>query len=243
LTGLGLKFAAAVIELAGGVATFVHGIDLFGVTTLDGVTLFFTLVFTAISCFILGMGIPTTAQYIIASMIAAPALLQWGIHPLISHMFVLFYAVLADVTPPVALAAYAASGISGGDPFKSGFVAFALSSAKIYVPFAFVYSPIILWLPAILDPSVSFDYLEFFIVFGTVVAGVVFLGSTIIGYFKTRSTGPERLLTGLAALCMLLHEHTSSLVGLGIMVLVYLLQRRRSHSQKSNISPSVMDGA
>jgi TRAP-type uncharacterized transport system fused permease subunit len=227
LTGLGLKFASAVIELASGVAVFVHSLDFAGLMTLDGATLFFTLVFTAISCFILGMGIPTTAQYIIASMIAAPALLQWGIHPLISHMFVLFYAVLADVTPPVALAAYAASGISGGDPFKSGFTAFALSSAKIYVPFAFVYSPIILWLPRILDPKATFDIVHFLTVFGTVVAGVVFLGSTIIGYFKAKSTVVERFFTGVAAACMLLHENTTSIVGLAIMVLIYLLQRRR----------------
>ena len=194
-------------------------------------TLFFTLVFTAISCFILGMGIPTTAQYIIASMIAAPALLQWGIHPLISHMFVLFYAVLADVTPPVALAAYAASGISGGDPFKSGFTAFALSSAKIYVPFAFVYSPIILWMPRILDPTVTFDVGQFLAVFATVVLGVVFLGSTIIGYFKAKSTLPERILTGVAALCMLVHESTSSIVGVLIMIGVYIIQRRRLNRQ------------
>ena len=174
------------------------------------------------------MGIPTTAQYIIASMIAAPALMQWGIHPLISHMFVLFYAVLADVTPPVALAAYAASGISGGDPFKSGFTAFALSSAKIYVPFAFVYSPIILWMPWILDPTVTFDFFQFITVFATIVCGVVFLGSTIIGYFKAKSTAIERMLTGIAALCMLVHEHISSIVGVSIMIVVYLLQRRRS---------------
>ncbi len=227
LTGLGLKFASAVIELASGVAVFVHSIDFMSLTTLDGVTLFFTLVFTAISCFILGMGIPTTAQYIIASMIAAPALLQWGIHPLISHMFVLFYAVLADVTPPVALAAYAASGISGGDPFKSGFTAFALSSAKIYVPFAFVYSPIILWMPWILDPTAGFDLVQFLGVFATVVLGVVFLGSTIIGYFKAKSTPVERVLTGIAALCMLVHESTSSVVGVVIMSGIYVMQRRR----------------
>ena len=237
LTGLGLKFASAVIELASGVAVFVHGIDFMSLTTLDGVTLFFTLVFTAISCFILGMGIPTTAQYIIASMIAAPALLQWGIHPLISHMFVLFYAVLADVTPPVALAAYAASGISGGDPFKSGFTAFALSSAKIYVPFAFVYSPIILWMPHILDPTVSFDYFEFITVFATIVCGVVFLGATIIGYFKAKSTVPERIMTGIAALCMLLHEHISSIVGVCIMVVIYLIQRRRAGEAPAAATP------
>ncbi|MFZ0727466.1 MAG: TRAP transporter large permease subunit, partial [Desulfobacterales bacterium] len=236
LTGLGLKFAAAVIELASGVAVFVHGIDFFGFSTLDGTTLFFTLVFTAISCFILGMGIPTTAQYIIASMIAAPALLHWGIEPLISHMFVLFYAVLADVTPPVALAAYAASGISGGDPFKCGFTAFALSSAKLYVPFAFVYSPIILWLPRLLDPAAAFNYIEFVSVFATIVLGVVFLGSTIIGYFKAKSTVAERVLTGIAALCMLVHEVFSSVVGVGIMIVIYFLQRQRAHRIASAVA-------
>lgn len=227
LTGLGLKFASAVIELATGVASFFHSIDFTGLLTLSNSTLFFTLVFTAISCFILGMGIPTTAQYIIASMIAAPALMQFNIHPLISHMFVLFYAVLADVTPPVALAAYAASGISGGDPFRSGFTAFALSSARIYMPFAIVYSPIILWMPKILNPDIAFNFVEFFVVFGTVVGGVIFLGATIIGYFKAKSTPVERVFTGVTALCMLLHENTSSVIGLGIIVVIYFIQRRR----------------
>jgi TRAP-type uncharacterized transport system fused permease subunit len=232
LTGLGLKFASAVIELAKGVAVFFNSIDFIGLSTLDGTTLFFTLVFTAISCFILGMGIPTTAQYIIASMIAAPALMQWNIHPLISHMFVLFYAVLADVTPPVALAAYAASGISGGDPFRTGITAFALSSAKIYVPFAFVYSPIILWMPVLLDPTATFDYVEFLAIFGTVVAGIIFLGATIIGYFKAKSTALERFGTGIAALLMLIHENITSIVGLVIMVIIYLVQRSRVNNHR-----------
>jgi TRAP-type uncharacterized transport system fused permease subunit len=142
-------------------------------------------------------------------------------------MFVLFYAVLADVTPPVALAAYAASGISGADPFKTGFTAFALSSAKIYVPFAFVYSPIILWMPRILDPSVEFDLVQFLLVFATVVAGVISLGSTIIGYLKAKSTRIERFMTGLAAGLLLFHEYTSSVVGIIVMIGVYLIQRWR----------------
>jgi TRAP-type uncharacterized transport system fused permease subunit len=127
----------------------------------------------------------------------------------------------------VALAAYAASGISGGDPFRAGFTAFALSSAKIYVPFAFVYSPIILWMPRILDPSVEFDLLQFILVFATVVAGVISLGSTIIGYLKAKSTRLERLMTGVAAGLLLFHEYTSSLAGVMLMVAVYLVQRRR----------------
>jgi TRAP-type uncharacterized transport system fused permease subunit len=232
LTGLGLKFAAAVIELAHGVALFVSAIDVAHFLTLDAITLFFTLVFTAISCFILGMGIPTTAQYIIASMIAAPALLQWGIHPLISHMFVLFYAVLADVTPPVALAAYAASGISGGDPFRTGFTAFSLSMAKVYVPFAFVYSPIILWLPRLLDPSASFDYVHFILIFVALVLGVISLGATIIGYLKDRSTKIERIATGIATIFLFLNKPHLNLIGFIILTSVYLMQRRRKREVK-----------
>jgi len=231
LTGLGLKFAAAVIELAHGVAGFVSAIDIMHLMTREGITLFFTLVFTAISCFILGMGIPTTAQYIIASMIAAPALLQWGIHPLVSHMFVLFYAVLADVTPPVALAAYAASGISGGDPFRTGFTAFSLSMAKVYVPFVFVYSPIVLWLPALLDPGASFDYLRFARVFITLVLGVVALGATVIGYLRERSTVMERVLSGVAAFCLFTPEGYTDAVGFVLLVCVFVMQGRRRSVQ------------
>ncbi len=234
LTGLGLKFAAAVIELAHSVAGFISMIDVMHWLSLDGVTLFFTLIFTAISCFILGMGIPTTAQYIIASMIAAPALLQWGIPPLVSHMFVLFYAVLADVTPPVALAAYAASGISGGDPFRTGFTAFSLSMAKVYVPFVFVYSPIVLWLPALLDPAASFDYLRFARVFITLVLGVVALGATVIGYLRMRSTLVERVLSGIAAFCLFTPEGYTDVIGMIILILVIIMQGRRKAAIQKN---------
>ena len=231
LTGLGLKFATAIIELASTAAHFISVADFTHTIGLEPTTLFFTLVFTALACFLLGMGIPTTAQYIIVSMIAAPALMKWGIHPLVSHMFVLFYAVLADVTPPVALAGYAAAGISGGDPFKTGFMSFALSSAKLYVPFAFVYSPIILWLPRLLDPSASFDFLQFIIVFSGVVMGVIALGATIIGYFNAKSTLLERLGTALATLLLLVHGATTSLLGFGVLTAVFLIQRARNLSQ------------
>jgi len=224
LTGLGLKFAAAVIELAHIVAGFVMSMDVMHILSANSVALFFTLVFTAIACFILGMGIPTTAQYIIASMIAAPALLQWGIHPLVSHMFVLFYAVLADVTPPVALAAYAASGISGANPFKTGITAFGLASAGFAIPFIIVSAPIILWLPTLLDGTIAFDYVKFIHVFVTLVFGVVALGSTVIGYLKDSSTLLERSFTGIAALCLFYPEIYSDLIGGAILIIVYFLQ-------------------
>ena len=239
LTGLGLKFATAIIQLASSAAHFINVVDFTHILALEPLTLFFTLVFTALACFLLGMGIPTTAQYIIVSMIAAPALMQWGIHPLVSHMFVLFYAVLADVTPPVALAGYAAAGISGGDPFKTGFMSFALSSAKLYVPFAFVYSPVILWMPRLLDPAAGFDFLEFGIVFSGVVMGVIALGSTIIGYLNAKSTIPERLATALATLLLLVHGAVTSLLGFGVLLSVFLVQKARR--QRGTLADSLAD--
>jgi len=227
LTGLGLKFAAAIIELAQGTASVVATLDIFHFLSINGTAVFFTLIFTAVACFILGMGIPTTAQYIIASMIAAPALLQLGIHPLISHMFVFFYAILADVTPPVALAAYAASGISGADPFKTGLTAFGLASAGFIVPFVFVEAPILLWLPTLLDPSASFDFLLFTRVAATCVLGIIALGATVIGYFADRSTVPERIVSGISAALLIYPEKYSDIVGAVLFVLLFLYQKKR----------------
>lgn len=227
LTGLGLKFAAAVIELARNVAAFVTAVDVLHLLSAHGVALFFTLIFTAIACFILGMGIPTTAQYIIASMIAAPALIQWGIHPLVSHMFVLYFAVLADVTPPVALAAYAASGISGANPFKTGFTAFSLASGGFIVPFVFVSAPIVLWLPRILDGTTPFDYALFVQVCLTMLLGVVALGATVIGYLATVSRVWERLATGVAAASLITPGTYSDIIGFGILFVVFVTQRAR----------------
>ena len=227
LTGLGLKFASAVIYFAGNFANFFAAIDFMNLFTLDTLTLFFTLVFTAIACFLLGMGLPTTAQYIIASMIAAPALMQFGIHPLISHMFVLFYAVIADVTPPVALAAFAASGISGGDPFKTGIMAFVLSLAKITVPFAFIFSPIILWMPRILDPSVSFDFIGFTASFISIMLAVTLLGAAVIGYISDSLKVWERIAVGVAGLLLLHVGLYTSLIGLILFIAVYIVQKKR----------------
>jgi len=227
LTGLGLKFASTVINLANGAGAALISLDVFNLLTIKGVTLFFTLLFTMLACFILGMGIPTTAQYIVASMIAAPALLQWGINPLVSHFFVFYYSILADVTPPVALAAYAASGISGADPFRTGLRAFSLSSGGFIVPFVFVSAPIVLGYPSILDSRIPMDWLWFGQVIFTLIAGAVALGATVIGYLADRSTVPERILTGMAAALLITPENITDIVGLGLLLLVYVLQKLR----------------
>lgn len=224
LTGIGLKFATAVISVAKGIATFVTPV-LFGLATVSDVTLFFTLVNTAIACFILGMGIPTTAQYIVAAMIAAPALLQWGIHPLLSHMFVFFYAILADVTPPVALAAYAAAGVAGSDPFKTGFRAFSLALAEVCVPFAFIFAPAVLLMPWLVDPTAPFDWLWFAQCAATLFMGVTALGATVVGFIGGgRLNYFERFLMGLAALFLIIPGTMTDIAGMVILAALIVKQ-------------------
>lgn len=242
LTGLGLKFAATVISLAHGVATFIGHIDVLHLFTIDGTTMFFTLIFTAVACFVLGMGIPTTAQYIVASMIAAPALLQWGIHPLVSHMFVFYYSILADVTPPVALAAYAASGISGANPFRTGMRAFTLASAGFIAPFIFVSAPIVLWFPTILDGTTPFNFIWFIQVLITLILGAIALGATVIGYLADRSKAWERALTALSAVLLIFPETYTDVIGALLLGTVFLVQRKRKKNiSQTNNQPEVKD--
>ncbi len=240
LTGLGLKFAATVINLAHGATAGILQFDLLHLLSGKGLTLFFTLFFTMLSCFVLGMGIPTTAQYIVASMIAAPALMEFGIPPLVSHMFVLYFAVLADVTPPVALAAYAASGISGADPFRTGLTAFRLSSAGFMIPYVFVTAPILLWYPTLLDGS-PFNYALFAQVVVTALLGIIALGATMIGYMKYHSTVIERIATGIAAAFLITPESYTDYVGGGLLLFVFLKQmfrKRRIVGKNKEVSKS-----
>lgn len=229
LTGLGLKLASATIELATATAAIVDKLDFLNLFTLDHTTLFFVLAYTAVASLILGMGLPTTPNYIVVSIIAAPALLKFGVAPLLSHLFVFYFGILADLTPPVAVAAYAASGISQGDPFKTGVRAFTLAWAGMYVPFAFVFSPILVFMPYILQKTRGpFPYMEFIFVLATVILGIIALGAIIIGYFgRDRLRLPQRLLLVVALIGLWWHEPLSSYVGAAIMGGVYFWQRYR----------------
>ena len=233
LTGLGLKFAHATITLSTHLGSMVDKIDFLNLLTVNQSTLFFTLFFTVIACLILGMGLPTTPNYIVVSVIAAPALMEFGIAPLLSHLFVFYFGILADVTPPVAVAAYAASGISQGDPFKTGLRAFTLSWAKVYVPFAFVFSPILVLNPWILNsPRGPFPWLEFAGVLTTVVLGILTLGGFVIGYFGDRTTPIERAALVVCTLLLWIHEVTTSIIGVILLVSIYLMERNRKRRRE-----------
>lgn len=219
LTGLGLTFAGMTIKLASGITGFFASIGLTFLAT-DGVLLFFTLFFTMIACTILGSGIPTTATYIILAMIASPALTKLGVPALAAHMFVLYFGVVADLTPPVALAAYAGAGIAGSNPFKTGFTAVRLAIAGFVVPFVFVYNPVLL----LQDVTVINGI---YVVLSAVI-GIVALGAGMIGYWKTDTSVIGRILLFIASILLLVAGWQTDIIGLAIMAVIWFYQTKKA---------------
>ena len=173
-------------------------------------TLFFTLVMTAIVCILLGCGIPTTANYLIMVTIAAPALAMLGVPQLVSHFFVFYYGVLADITPPVALAAYAGASMAGADPFKTGNTAFRLGLAKALVPFVFVYSP------GMLLVTKGFTWAAFIETTAGCLVGIVMLAVALTGYGLAHMPRWERFWLGIASILVISPSRTATLIGLAM---------------------------
>ncbi|WP_105619500.1 TRAP transporter permease [Vallitalea okinawensis] len=222
LTGLGLTFANKTISLAQTIVDFFAGIGLTFMAT-PSVHLFFTLVFTMIACTILGSGIPTTATYIILAMIAAPAIESLGVNPLAAHLFVLYFGVVADLTPPVALAAYAGAGIAGSNPFLTGFTAVKLALAGFVVPFIFVYNPVLLLQDVVL--------VEAIIPITTAVIGIIAMGAGAVGYLKTNAGIIERVLLFLSAFLLLIPGWKSDLAGIFLLLLIFTYQMMKKKKE------------
>ena len=210
LTGVGFKLSTIVTGLAGELAAFWgHFIPAYFYDA-KALTLFFTLVFTAIVCILLGCGVPTTATYIIMVTVAAPALGMLGVEPIVAHFFVFYYGVLADITPPVALAAYAGASMAGADPFKTGNTAFRLALAKVLVPFVFVASP------AMLIVTKGFTWFAFWETTIGCVIGIVMLAVALTGYGLAAIRGFERLALFVASVMVIMPDRVFTLIGLMI---------------------------
>ncbi|MCG3189577.1 MAG: hypothetical protein LKCHEGNO_02041 [Burkholderiaceae bacterium] len=210
LTGVGFKLSTIITGaaqgVAGGVLSFLPG-DWFDIKSA---TLLVALAMTGLVCILLGCGIPTTANYIIMVAVAAPTLVVLGVEPLVAHFFVFYYGVLADITPPVALAAYAAAGMAGSDPFKTGNMAFRLGLAKALVPFVFVFSP------SLLLVAKGFTLTDFAITFVGCIIGVALLAAALSKYLVSELQRWEQLLLGGAALLLVAPGIPSGLAGLAI---------------------------
>lgn len=218
LTGVGFKISWIVTSLADQWAKGVLDLIPFLPFDLKSATLFFTLLLTGLVCILLGCGVPTTANYIIMVTVAAPALGMLGVNPLVAHFFVFYYGVLADVTPPVAIAAYAGASMAGADPFKTGNTAFRLALGKVMVPFVFVFSPSML----IMAPG--FTWTELIGSTAACFASITLLSAAFAGWLLAPLAGWERCLIALAALPMIVA--TPAGVGAGLLIAAPVLLRQ-----------------
>ena len=177
---LGVAMACAMVGLIVGVASLTgFGLKMTSAILILGQdTLILTLFFTMLASIILGMGLPSIPTYIITSSMAAPALMQFGIEPFVSHMFVFYFGIFANLTPPVALAAFAGAGIAGGDPNKTGFISLKLAGAGILVPYVFVYAP------ALLMQNAGWGEIAWVSI--TTLIGILALGIAFEGYLFIR---------------------------------------------------------
>ena len=210
LTGVGFKISFIITGAAQAMATAVSSVLPASIASTQSLTLLAALVMTGLVCILMGCGIPTTANYIIMVTVAAPTLVQLGVEPLVAHFFVFYYGVLADITPPVALAAYAAAGMAGGDPFKTGNMAFRLGLAKALVPFVFVFSP------SLLLVAKGFNTYDFVVTFVGCIAGITVLAMALSKYCLVEMTRAEQYLCFTAALLMVIPGVWSTVIGLAL---------------------------
>jgi len=205
ITGLGAKFATGIIALSSGVLPL-------------------ALFFTMIACIVLGMGLPTTANYVVTATVAAPALInEFGLEPIAVHMFVFYFGIVADITPPVCLAAYAGAGIARANPFKTGVNAVKLAIAAFIIPYIFIYSPIIV--------GVDITIMKLIMVIATALIGMTAVSSSMIGFFIRNSRLWERGVLLIGGLLMITPGLYTNLIGLGLILLVMLVQKQRKDDE------------
>ncbi|GAX91233.1 TRAP transporter permease [Effusibacillus lacus] len=209
LTGLGLKFANGLLDLAGGL-------------------IIPTLILTMIASLILGMGVPTTANYIITSTIAAPAIIALGYPALSAHMFTFYFGIVADITPPVALAAFAASGIARSKPIRTGVESTRLSISAFIIPYIFVFAPEILLVDTTFGEA-TWMFVKAFI-------GMLGVSAGLIGFWLRRMPGWERIITVAAGLLLIVPGLLTDIIGLGTLALVLLVQYLQTRNKEAGIN-------
>ena len=193
LTGIGLRMSELIITLSQG-------------------SLFLALLLTALGSIVLGMGLPTTAAYVVLAALGAPALIQLGVPLLAAHMFIFYFGCISNVTPPVSLAAYAASGIAGSPPLKTAWTAMVLAFAGFLVPFMFVYGPALLLMGSVTEIA---------LVTGSGVAGVTALAASTMGFLRRDLLVWERVLLGAGAVALIFPSLITDAFGLLVLLFIF----------------------
>ena len=243
---LSVMSACAVVGIIIGVVSLTSfgSVMTSSIMSIGAGSLFLTLFFTMIASMILGMGLPSIPAYIITATMAAPALANFDIPILVAHMFVFYFGLFANITPPVALAAFAGAGIAGGDPMRTGFLALRLSLAGFIVPFLFVYNPAMLMIDT---TDIAVNAKEFALpawnvilsITVTSIVGILALGAAVEGYFKIALSWFWRIFLGVGALMMIVPETMTDIIGT-IMVIIAIgfniIQARKENTVATKTS-------
>lgn len=193
-------------------------------TSVAGTSMLLLLVLTMVVSLIMGMGVPTTAAYLVLASLVAPTMIQLGIPPLAAHMFIFYFGCISSITPPVALAAYAGAGLSGCDPNKTGYKAFRLAFCSFLMPYLFVYNPVLLMEGGVLDILWSLV---------TALIGAYLLASGFEGFFFRWSLKWfERPLMILGAVMLIVPGMVTDLVGIAIIVVEFVTEFMFKRSEK-----------
>jgi len=204
LTGIAVKFSALILNLAGG-------------------KLYLALPLIMIASLLLGMGLPTTAAYVMVAALSVPALVEMGVIPLAAHLFAFYFACISAITPPVAIAAYAGAGLAGASAMQTGWEAVKLAAAAFIVPYMFVYGPELLLIGG---------WGKIIIASVTALVGCYALAAAITGWFKGRTSLWERIVLISAALILIAPISYFSFLGIGLLGLVYFSQTAfKGHAQ------------
>lgn len=210
MTGLGLK-------LGDGLLSLTHGM------------LIPTLFCTMITSIVLGMGVPTTANYLITATVAAPILIKMGVPIMAAHLFSFYFGIMSDVTPPVALAAYAGSAIAKSDPLKSGIEASKLAIGAFLVPYMFAMNPVL-----IMQADSPLQVIQPLI---TAVLGMVGISAAMTGFFRAPLRWYERIVLAAAGLMMLYPEIITDIIGIVVIAALYFALKSRAASHRAAMPP------
>ncbi|MBS7817651.1 TRAP transporter permease [Wohlfahrtiimonas chitiniclastica] len=205
------------------------------ITSIGKDSLFLTLFLTMLASMVLGMGLPSIPAYIITATMAAPAIAGMGVPVLVAHLFVFYFGLFANITPPVALASFAGAGIAGGDPMKTGWQSLKLALAGFIVPFMFVYNPAMLYIDTTGLTSMNVTefpappILSILLISITSIVGVISLSAAVEGYFKAAMNPIERIVLAIGALMLIVPESYTDIAGMLVVAVIVVLNYRKMH--------------
>ena len=219
--GQGTITVAAACGVAGIIAgtitmTGLANVMINGIVSLAGSQVIVALFLTMICCIVLGMGVPTTANYCIMAATCAPILVQMGVPMIAAHFFVFYFGIVADLTPPVALAAYAGAAIAQANPMKTAFTATKLAIGAFIVPYVFALNPAMLFIDT--------DAWEVILICITSFAGIFGVSSALQGYFFCNMSWYERIISAAGGLLLIYPGAVTDAVGLGLVAVVLVIQ-------------------